>query len=365
MSKANLEITSPEKTRMTPEESAKAKEEVKKAAGKSIKKVLDFFDDPSLEEKLRTWQIIVADTKWDKAHFCGNWELKLKEPSKEKIVIFGPKLLTGQCRADIALPSVMIERIFQNLPKHSEDAPVIPDYIRRGLIVFFLGIHEKMLIRELNTSYPIFDMDQMFSSKGRLKSIRWAMFGYCFDEIYGSQKLKKLVRQIYKGDFWESAIEDITGKSFDEINEDCDECMMEKIKEITKSSKQDYEAVFDAFRQKDFKKVIELGEAFLKNHPDSPFQLHCTFDLGIANFKMQRYQVARQLLEKVRTGAIGPSYIYDDSANAIVYMLLQQKSCDEAKKTYEKFLRYYAGPSFRVAKQWDTLYKEACTPREE
>ena len=358
-----IEITSLEKTRMTQTEIDKAKKLVEKAAGKSISKTGKFFNDPSLVRQLQTWQIIVSDSHWSKDHFCGTWEIGKKYQQEKTIAIFIPGLLTGRCQADQILPSLMIERVFENRSKTKDESEAMPDYVRRGLINFYLGTYEKMLARELNSSYPILDIDKLMEEDGRRRTIRWALFGYCFDKIYGAKKRKKLIRLIYEGKQWKRAIEQIAGKAFDEINEDCDQCMTEKIETITKDSIDDYQIVFGAFKEKDYEKVIELGETFLKNHPQSPYKLHCSFDLGIANFRTKNYPKAKKYLEQIRTGALGPSYIYDDSAAAILYMLLEQKSCDEAQKTFEEYKRYYHSPRFQITQKWDQLYKETCAPK--
>ena len=348
-----------------PHDSDGLKAKIDDAFPKAIEELVDYFQNDEVLSKLPQIEVKIQDSNSSFPDWTSSFSVPYELGQSQVIQLFGPSFETGRSdleqtlRNDLVSMTVKKRQGYQNWNR-------MPEYVRLGLPFLRHGFYRDYLALYINAPEPIFDADKILEDPEMGKHVRAALFGRCFEKLFGKGATYGLIRSLYKGDPWERAVSKALQAymPYGVLEKKIEICIHDTLEDILKQGGS-YEKEYKAIQEKNFEKAAALAKTLLEDHPESIWLIRCTYDMAQAQMELGNYDAAIASYEKVRTGEMGDNLLYDKAALGIAEALVKKGECKDASEKYQEFFTLY--PRFRNewANPWNELYKQACQEKQD
>ena len=336
-------------SKLTADELAKVKQMVVAAYPKAARQVVQFFGDEKALKSIRNFKVAVQDSPSNSVH-CGSYTLSGKRSGVQAATLFGAQFLTGNCNAESTLATYMIQAAIESKYDYDEIADM-PFWLREGLIAYKTDTYKEKLALELNVVTVDLDEKKLMEKKQTKQSARSALFGYCLDQKFGKGAADKLIAILADGKDWRKGFETATGVDYKTARKQVDQCITGYLKHFL-NKEAAFAEIHKAYKGKNYPKVVNLGPSFLKEHKDSQFKALATFEVATSYMEAGNTAGAIVLFEQLRIGQLGRTYLNEVAAYGVLFGMIMQGDCDQSKKRYEEFSRYYPALILQWADKW-------------
>ncbi len=328
-------------THLTDVDINKLKGMVREVYPEAVDAVVDFVGDESAREVLEDVTISIYDHN---PEWSGLWGYSIAWRSgprkkKQNITLIGQPLLNGSKDVKTILTHEMIHAVFETRCSFKEFASQ-KRYLKEGMAYYGSGDTHPTVIAALNSESQKYDIEEVLKKKWRRRYFMQRTYIYCFEKIYGSEAKQELIRLIYKGKYWESALKKASGDDRAKVYSKCKKCMKEYVKGILDASKsmQDIQRAYDI---DDNKYAIYLGERMLEQNPKWDWRFSTHWILGEAYRERYDLEKSTEHFEILKNGRQGLNYLGDDAAYMVILNMVRAGNCDQALKTRQQWDRLY------------------------
>jgi tetratricopeptide (TPR) repeat protein len=336
-------VTSDElfETRLTKADIAKIKIMVREAYPEAADAVVNFVGDESAREVLKDIYITIYDANpdwWGTNGYSINWNSGPRK-KKQNITLIGQSLLSGAKDVKTLLTHELIHVVFETRCSFDE-ARSQKRYLKEGLAYYGSGDTHATVVAALNKFRPKYDIKDVLKKKSRRRYFRQRTYIHCFEKVYGAKAKEELIRLLFGGKHWESALKKASGDERKKVYKKCKRCMKKYVQSILDASPafQDVERAYD---NEDYKYAVYLGEKLLEKNPKSDWRFSTHWRLGVAYRQIYELEKSTGHFEILKSSQSGLNYLGDNVAYMIIKNMVRDGQCDEALKTRQEWDRLY------------------------